>query len=207
MFYRVNGSSEKPAGFPYNPFKALIVPRPIGWISTRDRGGGINLAPYSFFNAISATPPMVVLGSNGKHIEGGVKDTMMNIHETGEFVVNVATWELREQMNLTSSAVPRVVDEFTFTGLTPAPSEIVKAPRVRESPINIECILLSIIDLPDSEEGTRNLAAFGRVVGIHIAEHVVSDGMIDIRKLRPIARLGYHDYAVIEEVFEMRSPR
>lgn len=206
MFYRVNGSSDKPAGFPYNPFKALIVPRPIGWISTRDRHGGMNLAPYSFFNAISATPPMVVLGSNGRHIEGGIKDTMTNIRDTGEFVVNVATWDLREQMNLSSSAVPRVVDEFAFTGLTPVAAEVVKAPRVKESPINIECTLLSLIELPDSEQGTRNLAAFGRVVGIHIAEHVVTEGMVDIKKLRPVSRLGYHDYAVIDDVFAMRSP-
>lgn len=206
MFYRVNGSSDKPAGFPYNPFKALIVPRPIGWISTRDRHGGMNLAPYSFFNAISATPPMVVLGSNGRHVEGGIKDTMTNIRDTGEFVVNVATWDLREQMNLSSSAVPRVVDEFAFTGLTPVAAEVVKAPRVKESPINIECTLLSLIELPDSEQGTRNLAAFGRVVGIHIAEHVVTEGMVDIKKLRPVSRLGYHDYAVIDDVFAMRSP-
>ncbi len=206
MFYRVDRSSDKPDGFLHNPFKALVVPRPIGWVSTLDRDGGTNLAPYSFFNAISATPPMVVLGSNGKHVEGGLKDTMTNIQDTGEFVVNIATWELREVMNMTSAPVPRAVDEFTFSGLTAVPSQLVKAPRVNESPINIECRLINLIELPQSEEGTRNLAAFGRVVGIHIDERIVSDGMIDIRKLKPISRLGYHDYAVVEDVFAMRAP-
>lgn len=200
MFY----STDKPHGLKYNPFKALVVPRPIGWVSTLNKAGAINLAPFSFFNAVSDSPPIVVLGCNGVHIEGGVKDTALNISETGEFVVNIVTWELREQMNETSAAVSRDTDEMKLAGLTPAPSRMVKPPRVAASPVSLECVCLQTFDLP-STRGV-NTSFFGKVVGIYISDEIIRDGVIDMSRFHPIARMGYHDYTVVREVFTMTKP-
>jgi len=202
MFYR----ADQPHGLKHNPFKSLVVPRPIGWVSSVSAKGVVNLAPYSFFNAVAAAPPIVVLGFNGHHAEGGEKDTLANILETGEFVVNVATWDLREQMNRTSAPDPRAVDEMARAGLEAAPSELVKAPRVKQSPVSMECRLLQTVKLPQWSDEEANTTAFGEVVGIHIDESILSDGMIDMAKFKPIARLGYHDYTVVERVFTMIRP-
>jgi len=156
--------------------------------------------------AVAAAPPIVVLGFNGHHAEGGEKDTLANILETGEFVVNVATWDLREQMNRTSAPDPRAVDEMARAGLEAAPSELVKAPRVKQSPVSMECRLLQTVKLPQWSDEEANTTAFGEVVGIHIDESILSDGMIDMAKFKPIARLGYHDYTVVERVFTMIRP-
>jgi len=189
---------------PRNPFKACVVPRPIGWISTVGPDGTFNLAPYSFFNAVADAPPVVMFASNGRHPHGA-KDSADNAVASGAFVVNVATWDLRHAMNASSAALEAGVDEFVVAGLTAAPSRIVNAPRVAESPVNLECRTLRRVDLP-AEEGGRNVVVFGEVVGIHIDESVIEDGFLSIPKLRPISRLGYRDYAVIEEAFSMDRP-
>jgi len=201
MFYEIN----TPHGLPNDPFKACVAPRPIGWISSLGIDGTPNLAPYSFFNAISGAPPMVMYASNGSHAHGP-KDTVTNIEATGEFVVNVATWDLREQMNASSADLPPETDEFIHAGLTAAPSRLVKAPRVDESPINLECVHHQTIELPSDDPNTRNVMVIGRVVGVHIHDNVLVDGRIDVTLYRPLARLGYMDYAMVDKVFTMTRP-
>lgn len=189
---------------PRNPFKGCVVPRPIGWISTRAPSGVNNLAPYSFFNAVADAPPILMFANNG-HQPHGPKDTVENAVATGEFVANLATWELRAAMNASSEAAHHDVDEFALAGLTPAPCEIVSAPRVAETPIAMECRVLNAVELPHWGDG-RNVVVFGEVVGIHIDERVLTDGIVDVAKLRPISRLGYRDYALIETAFSMDRP-
>lgn len=205
MFYEIG----TPHGLAHDPFKACVVPRPIGWISTISADGINNLAPYSFFNGIAADPPMVMYASSGVHAHATAdepKDTLANIAATGCFVVNVATWDLREAMNTSSLTALPEIDEFALAGLTPAPSRIIAAPRIHEAPISLECLLHQVVDLPCDDPAGRNVLVLGRVVGIHIAEDVLTDGMIDIAKLRPIARLGYRDYACVAETFTMSRP-
>lgn len=191
-------------GLPRNPFKALVVPRPIGWISTRSPAGVNNLAPYSFFNALADEPPIVMFSSNGLHPHGA-KDSADNAIAAGEFVVNVATWDLRHAMNASSELVPPEVDEFRIAGLTAAPCRVVTAPRVKEAPVSMECRVIRDVVLPHWGDG-RNVVVFGEVVGIHIDERVMTDGFVDTAKLRPIARLGYREYAVVNETFAMDRP-
>lgn len=193
-------------GLKHNPFNALIVPRPIGWISSQDSNGRVNLAPYSFFNGVAYNPPQVMFSATGPHREGGDKDSLANIREIGEFVVNLATWELREQMNLTAAPAPRGTDEFEVAGLTKAPSRLVAPPRVAESPVHLECRLVKQVDLLTDETGDRNVVTFGHVVGIHIDERIIKDGVIDIHVMNPISRLGGKDYARVTEVFAMTRP-
>ena len=202
MFYETKDHH----GLKHNPFKSLIVPRPIGWVSTHDSRGVVNLAPYSYFNGVGSEPPTVMFASEGSHPEGDFKDSATNVQETGEFVCNLATWELREAMNATSAQVARSVDEFALAGLTPAASRLVKPPRVKESPVHLECIHLKTVELPSNDPDRPNLVVFGRVVGIHIDDSVIADGMIDMDAFRPIARLGYMDYTVVDNVFTMRRP-
>ncbi|MEE8444142.1 MAG: flavin reductase family protein, partial [Alphaproteobacteria bacterium] len=199
MFYRTKDHH----GLPHDPFKSCVAPRPIGWLTTLSAAGVVNLAPFSFFNGVAASPPIVIVGINDS---GATKDTLANCRATGEFVVNMATWDLREVMNLTSAALPADVDEMALVGLTPAPSKLVKPPRVAESPINMECKVLQFVELPSDDPDARNTTIFGQVHGIHIDESVLTDGMVDVTKLKPIARMGYMDYAVVEQVFEMRRP-
>lgn len=199
MFYTTD---ENKHGLKRDPFKALIAPRPIGWISSLSGDGVINLAPYSFFNAISDAPPFVMFSSAGR------KDSLRNIEETGEFVCSLATYALKDQMNMTSAGVGPEVNEMELAGLTPAPCTLVKPPRVAESPVAFECKHFKTIPLPGpggaDEEG--NLVVIGHVVGIHLDESVIVDGKVDITKLRPIARLGYMDYSVVDAVFSMDRP-
>ena len=202
MFYETRNHH----GLKHDPFKSLVVPRPIGWISTQDSEGVVNLAPYSFFNGVASDPPMVMFSSNGKHLEGPHKDSARNVTETGEFVCNLAVWDLREQMNQTSAMVDRDVNEFELAGLTPIPSRIVKPPRVAESPVHLECVHVTTVELPTRDPQRPNLTVFGEVVGVHIDERVIKDGMIDMQALKPIARLGYFDYTVVERVFTMKRP-
>jgi flavin reductase (DIM6/NTAB) family NADH-FMN oxidoreductase RutF len=204
VFVRFDG---RKIPLPHNPFKACVVPRPIGWISTLDAAGALNLAPFSFFNAVSERPPMVMYCANGLHIEGGEKDSTQNARETGEFVANLATWELRDAVNLTSRRVPRTVDEFALAGLQPSPSTLVRPPRVAATPIALECRVVAVHELPDEGTGEINRMVIGRVLGIHIADHLLVDGHVSIPRLRPIARLGYREYAVVESVFEMVRPQ
>lgn len=190
--------------FPRNPFKACVVPRPIGWISSLGPDGTANLAPYSFFNAVSDAPPMVMFASNGLHPHGE-KDSAANAVRAGEFVVNVATHDLRVAMNSSSETVAGDVDEFALAGLSQAPSRCVRAPRVAEAAIHMECRLVEHLVLP-AAPGGRNVLVIGEVVGVHIAQRVLTDGFIDIAKLRPISRLGYKDYGVVDEAFQMDRP-
>jgi flavin reductase (DIM6/NTAB) family NADH-FMN oxidoreductase RutF len=202
MFYE----TKDPHGLKHNPFKSLIVPRPIGWVSTVDARGVVNLAPYSFFNGVGSDPPTVMFASEGTHTDGDFKDSATNARETGEFVCNLATWELREPMNATSEHVPRSVDEFALAGLTPSPSRLVAPPRVEESPVHLECTHLQTVELPSNDPERPTLVVFGRVVGIHIDDAIISDGMIDMDAFKPIARLGYMDYTMVDNVFTMRRP-
>jgi len=202
MFYE----TKDPHGLKHNPFKSLIVPRPIGWVSTVDARGVVNLAPYSFFNGVGSDPPTVMFASEGTHTDGDFKDSATNVRETGEFVCNLATWELREPMNATSEHVPRSVDEFELAGLTPSPSRLVTPPRVAESPVHLECTHLQTVELPSNDPERPTLVVFGRVVGIHIDDSIIRDGVIDMDVFKPIARLGYMDYTMVDNVFTMRRP-
>ncbi len=200
MFYR---PGLDPHGLAHNPFKALVAPRPIGWISTRAPDGRVNLAPYSFFNAIADDPPMVMYSSTGRKIgldEG--KDTVANIRATGEFVANIVSYALRDKMNASSGHYPAGEDEFLRAGLAPAPSRVVAPPRVAEAPAALECRAWRIIDLP----GPANVMVIGEVVGVHIAEAVLADGRVDVTRYQPLARLGYRDYAAVREVFALNRP-
>ncbi|UCH72877.1 MAG: flavin reductase family protein [Rhodospirillales bacterium] len=201
MFYETKDHH----GLPHDPFKSCVMPRPIGWLTTVSAAGVVNLAPFSFFNGVASGPPVVVVGINGRQPHGP-KDTLANCRATGEFVANMATWDLRDAMNLTSASLPAEIDEMALVGLTPAPSKLVKPPRVKESPINLECRVLQLVDLPCDDPESKNITVFGHVVGIHIDDSVLTSGLVDVAKIRPIARLGYMDYTVIDEVFEMRRP-
>jgi len=194
-----------PQSLSYDPFKACVTPRPIGWLTTLSTTGIVNLAPYSFFNAVSEDPPMVMFANTGRDPHGP-KDTLRNIEATGEFVYNVATYDLREKMNRTSAPVAPEVDEMALAGLTPVASRLVKPPRVAESPIHLECVYHQTVELPSNDPDGRNAIAIGRVVGIHIADEVLRDGRVDVAKLKPIARLGYHDFTLVETIFSMRRP-
>lgn len=202
MFYRTKDHH----GLKRDPFKSLVVPRPIGWISSQDARGRVNLAPYSFFNAVASSPPIVMFSANGVHAEGGLKDSAKNAEETGEFVCNLATWALREKMNASSASLPRGDDEFHVAGLTPAPSRLVNPPRVKESPVHLECRWIKTVPLPANDPDEPNTVVFGKVVGIHIDDAVIKDGFVDVSAFRPIARLGYMDYTVVDSIFSMKRP-
>lgn len=191
-------------GLPHDPFKALVAPRPIGWISTIDRQGRPNLAPYSFFNAVCERPHMVMVSSSGH------KHTIANIEATGEFVCNVATYGLREAMNLTSAPLADGQSEFEFAGLTPVPSVAVAPPRVGEAPAALECRLLKTVPLTDLDgRAVDQYMAIGIVVGIHIDDGALVDGLFDTANIQPLARLGYFDFAAANAgaLFTMRRPR
>ncbi|MET4807462.1 flavin reductase family protein [Limibacillus sp. MBR-115] len=205
MYYEAG--QHKAAGLPYNPFKAIVAPRPIGWITTLDGQGRINLAPYSFFNAVSDSPPTVFFASSGRSREVGVKDSQANAEETGEFVCNMATWDLRDAMNKTSASLPAGEDEAAFAGLEMVPSRLVKPPRVKASPVHLECRYLQTLELPSNDPGNGNFVVFGEVVAVHIDDAMIDEkGLLDVTRYKPIARLGYMDYAVVEQVFSMDRP-
>ena len=196
-----------PHGLRHNPFNALVVPRPIGWISSIDAEGNANLAPYSFFNAVAYTPPQVIFSATGTHTtDGGLKDTVANIEATKEFVVNLATWDLREAMNRSSAPAPHGVDEFALAHVTAAPSELVRPPRVKESPVHLECRHSQTVRLLSADPAAPNLLVIGEVVGIHIDDAIIVDGMVDYARMQPISRLGYQDYARLGEIFAMTRP-
>ena len=198
MFY---STAKKDHGLPHDPFKALIAPRPIGWISSIGADGAVNLAPYSYFNALSSDPPIVCFSSEGQ------KDSVAFAEETKEFVCNLSTWDLRDAMNQTSAPYPRGVDEMRAAGLTAAPSRLVKPPRVAESPVAFECKWLQTLTLRDLDGRPLDRhVVFGQVVGIHIADQFVRNGRVDTAAMKPIARCGYNEYALVEKVFAMTRP-
>ena len=180
---------------PHDPFKAFVAPRPIGWVSTVGAGGEVNLAPYSYFNAVSDNPPTVMFSSDGP------KDSATFAQATEEFVWNLVTYDLREAMNQTSATLPRGENEFEFAGLEMAPSRLVAPPRVAATPVAFECKVVHRVQLP------RNIVTFGEVVGVHVDERHIVDGRFDTAGVRPIARCGYRgDYATVTELFEMIRP-
>jgi flavin reductase (DIM6/NTAB) family NADH-FMN oxidoreductase RutF len=194
-------------GLAQNPFNAIVVPRPIGWITTLDEEGRVNLAPFSFFNAVAYVPPQVMFATTGPHVQDGKhKDSMRNALASGEFVVNLATWELREAVNLTSAPAPHGVDELALAGLTAAPSRVVAPPRVAESPAHLECRVTTHVELPTPDADDPNTVVFGEVVGVHVSDDVIVDGLVDVTRLDPIGRLGYRDYVRVRDTFAMTRP-
>jgi len=205
MFY---DAAKRDHGLPQDPLKSLIVPRPIGWISTVDRQGRVNLAPYSFYNAMSEFPPIVCFGITGTYGSTPTKHSRMNAESTGEFVVNMVSESLKEQMNVTTTMVEFGVDELRLAGLTPEPSTLVKPPRVKESPVALECTYWRTIELPveKGHETKRGSVVFGQVVGVHIDDGIIKDGRIDTLAFKPVARLGYSEYTTTDNVWRMRRP-
>ncbi|MBT3603957.1 MAG: flavin reductase family protein [Candidatus Latescibacteria bacterium] len=189
-----------------NPFNAIVVPRPIGWISTLSKSGIPNLAPYSFFNAVAYDPPQVMFAATSSHTHGGQKDSVQNAQDTGEFVVNVVTYDLREHMNTSAVSAPPDINEFEYANLTQEPSEMVKAPRVAESPIHLECTYTQTVELPTDDPAAPNTVIFGQVVGIHIREEVIKEGKLDLMAIQPVGRLGYLDYVHVTQSFNMDRP-
>ncbi|MCW8278788.1 flavin reductase family protein [Pseudomonas sp. PCH199] len=176
---------------------SCVVPRPVGWVSTVSASGIPNLAPYSFFNALSENPPIVAFGSNGRHAHGR-KDTAKNILETGQFVCNMTTFDLHAQVRTTSEGGRPDINKFERAGLDFEASSLVKPPRVKASPIHIECVLWKTVELPSELE--ENLLIIGRVVGVHINDACLTEGRIDLSRIRPLARLGYGQFSTLGDI-------
>ncbi|WP_421904852.1 flavin reductase family protein [Mameliella sp.] len=199
MFYR----PEDGHGLPHNPFNAIVTPRPIGWISTRGSDGHDNLAPYSFFNAVAYVPPQVMFSStSAKEDRGDTKDSVAQIRETGVFCVNIVEYEMRDAMNATSAFFGKEVDEFAEAGLEKSECETIACSRVAAAPANLECKLTQIVQLP----GKANFAVFGEVTGVHIRDTCLKDGIFDVLTFNPLSRMGYRDYTVVREKFELKRP-
>jgi flavin reductase (DIM6/NTAB) family NADH-FMN oxidoreductase RutF len=201
MFYEADANDH---GLPYNPIKACVVPRPIGWISTMSAAGDVNLAPFSFFNVLSYDPAYVTFSAGGHTDDGGIKDSVVNAGTTGEFVYNMATWDQRLQMNETALITERGADEMAVAGLEGLPSRMVRPPRVKGSPVHFECVHHQTVVLPGRSPEKSHHMVIGRVVGVHIDDAALTaDGLVDVLKIRPIARLGYKDYTSVEAIFSM----
>jgi flavin reductase (DIM6/NTAB) family NADH-FMN oxidoreductase RutF len=195
----------RPAPLAHNPFNALVCPRPIAWVSTIDRAGVVNLAPYSYFNAVSSEPPYVMFAPNAK-TPGTPKDSHANLLEVPEFVVSLVNRAQAEVMNATSRSFPRDVDEFAACGVLPAASICVRPPRVAGSRAALECTLHAIVDLPAGDDGRTSHVVIGAVVGIHLADDLIEAGRVVEARLEPVARLGYFNYAGLGEIFELERP-
>ena len=188
-------------GLPHDPFKAIIAPRPIGWISTVDTEGRVNLAPYSFFNAVHSSPPMLAFTSES------MKHSAANAIATGEFVYNLCTRPLFDAMNISSGDLAAGESEFEAAGLVTAPCRIVKAPRVAASPAALECRVVSSTQLHDIDgKAVQGWIIIGQVVGVHINDAFIRDGRFDTAAAQPLARCGYRDYATVTELFEALRP-
>ena len=205
MFYEPKKDDHS---LPKNPFNSLVIPRPIGWITSLDTNGVVNLAPFSFFNLLSYNPPFVVFSAGTHSEDSAQKDTVVNVEATGEFVYNMATWAQRDQMNQTGLIIERGIDELAAAGLEALPSRLVKPPRVAGAPVHFECKHHRTIELPGNSSRYAHQAVFGEVIGVHIDDDALTaDGLLDVVKIRPIARLGYKDYISIESVFSMEKPQ
>jgi flavin reductase (DIM6/NTAB) family NADH-FMN oxidoreductase RutF len=201
MFYEPHKNNH---GLRFAPFKSCIVPRPIAWISTLNRAGVVNLAPFSQCNILGWDPPYVMFSAFTR-FSGKRKDSVANAEETGEFVFNMATYELRDAVVLTSAIEEAGVDEMAKAGLTPVPSQLIKAPRVAESPVSMECKHYQTTVLPSDTSGLYNSVVVGKVIGVHIKDEIITaDGKLDMLKARPLARMGYLDYTSVTDVFELR---
>ncbi|HFL7940184.1 TPA: flavin reductase family protein [Pseudomonas putida] len=189
-------------GLPHDPFNAIVGPRPIGWIASHDREGRLNLAPYSFFNAFNYIPPIIGFCSVGR------KDSLNNIEQTGEFVWNLATRPLAEQMNQSCAPVAAEVSEFELSGLTATPSSIVSVPRVGETPVAFECKVSQIVQLKRADQAlVPSWLILGEVVAVHIAEHLLENGIYDTAAAEPILRGGGPaDYFELGNLFKMGRP-
>jgi flavin reductase (DIM6/NTAB) family NADH-FMN oxidoreductase RutF len=187
----------------YKLMTGAIVPRPIGWVSSLNAAGKPNLAPFSYFNAVSADPPTLMF-SGGAHTPDRRKDTVRNVEETGEFVVNIVTEQLAEAMNATAVVAPRGVDEFSYAGVTPAPSRTVAVPRVAESPVHFECRVAHIYQVREGADAST--VVFGRIQHIHVDDRLLDGTKIDTAALRPLARLGGPQYAGLAEIFTLERP-
>lgn len=199
MFYRPEDGHD----LPHNPFNAIVTPRPIAWISTRDSEGRNNLAPYSFFNGAAYFPPQVMFTSTGfKEDRGDTKDTLSNIRETGVFCVSIVEYAMRDAMNASSATLPKDVDEFAQAGLTAEECQTINCARVAGTPASLECRMTQMVKL----EGDNNFAVFGEVIGIHLRDDCIVDGKFDVTTYQPLTRLGYRDYSHITEAFELSRP-
>jgi flavin reductase (DIM6/NTAB) family NADH-FMN oxidoreductase RutF len=199
MFYTTDTNQH---GLAHDPFKAIVAPRPIGWIGTKGRDGSFNLSPYSFFNAVSDRPKIVMFSSDGR------KDSARNAEETGAFTTNFVSRDLVDKMNASSIVVPYEVDEFALAGLTAKAGMLVDAPYVADAFAVLECRVTEIINpMTLSGERGENVIVFGQVVGIHISETILKDGRLDMAIARPIARMGYMDYSEGSEVFQLMRPK
>ncbi|HKL56447.1 MAG: flavin reductase family protein [Roseovarius sp.] len=199
MFYR----PEDGHGLPHNPFNAIVTPRPIGWISSRDGAGQDNLAPYSFFNAVAYVPPQVMFASTSvKEDRGDTKDSVANIRDTGVFCVNIVEYAMRDAMNQTSGPLGKEVDEFDHAAIEKAECDTIACSRVAGAPANLECKLTQIVTLP----GDANFVVFGEVTGIHMRDDCLKDGIFDVLAFNPLARMGYRDYTVVREKFSLKRP-
>lgn len=198
MFYR----PEDGHGLPYNPFNAIVSPRPIGWISTRGSTGD-NLAPYSFFNAVAYVPPQVMFAStSAKSDRAGTKDSVAQARESGVFCVNVVEYAMRDVMNASSADLPAGEDEFTVAGVEKLQCDTIDCPRVGGVPAALECKVTQIVQLP----GEANFTVFGEVTGVHIRDDTLKDGRFDVLSFGPLARLGYKDYTRVETLFSLARP-
>ena len=199
MFYETRQRDK--TVLPHDPFKAIVSPRPIGWISTRSLDGRVNLAPYSFFNAFSSAPPLVGFSSEG------LKDSASFARESGEFVANLATFDLMQAMSETSAPLPRGASEFEHAGLTMAPCRLVAAPRVAAAHAALECKVVEVVKLKDHRgQLLDNHLVLGEVVAFHIDDALIKNGRFDTAGARPLARCGYQDYAVIEALIGLARP-
>lgn len=199
MFYE---PAKRNHGLPHDPFKAIVAPRPIGWVTTMSNSGAVNLAPYSFFNAFSTYPPIVGFSSEGR------KDSLAFAEETREFVCNLATYPLRDLMNATAATLPRGVSEMETAGIKPAASLLVRPPRVAASPCALECVYLQTLQFSDKDgKQLDTYLVLGQVVGVHIEDAYIKNGLVDTAAMQSLARCGYHDYAAVNEVFSLKRPR
>ena len=199
MFYRPSDGH----GLPHNPFNAIVTPRPIGWISTRDAQGRDNIAPYSFFNGVAYVPPQVMFASTGvKEDVDGTKDSMANIQATGVFCVNIVQLSAADAMNQSSATLPHGTDEFAEAGIAKAECSEINCPRVADAPAALECRMTQIIQI----EGQSNFVCFGEVIGIHLRDDCIIDGRFDVTQYTPLSRMGYRDYTAVRDVFEIIRP-
>jgi len=189
------------------PFKACVIPRPIAWITTCGVDGVINIAPFSYFNAVADNPPMIMISTASKEKGRVPKDTLRNIQETGEFVVNMVSYAQVEAMNLTSATLPYGQSELSLVDLPLLPSEKIKPPRIAGSFVQLECVHWQTLDLPVTNPLYGNHLTLGKVVGIHVHEDAFTAGHIDPLKLDMVARLGYDQYARIREIFTLVRPK
>jgi flavin reductase (DIM6/NTAB) family NADH-FMN oxidoreductase RutF len=203
MYYEPGRTSH---GLPHDPFKSCVIPRPIGWISTVSRKGQHNLAPFSQFQNVTFDPPIVMFASN-QNSRGERKDSVRNAEDTGQFVWNMATYALRDAVNASAEEFPHGVDEFERAGLQKLPSSLVKPMRVAGSPIHFECEYMNTVRFPGSGRMGAVDVVFGKVLAIHIAdEFITAEGLVDVMKIQPIARMGYYDYTVVDNQFQMIIP-